>query len=124
MSFEQMMAELRAEYLASMPEKIKQIENHWTEKDLNLLQDDFHKLKGSGKTYGIPEISELGEAFEKLCKNSANTNADVFSKYLGTALRLLSEILHKRLSGQAHAVNLDAEFQKIAELVSNDIVGS
>ena len=44
MSLEDMLADLRKDYLASFPEKIKNIENHLQEKAYDLVQDDFHKL--------------------------------------------------------------------------------
>jgi HPt (histidine-containing phosphotransfer) domain-containing protein len=112
MNFDQMMAELRVEYVASLPDKIKALEQHFAALDLEKIRDDFHKLKGTGKTYGIPEISELGEVCEKLClKPTVKPDA-----FVGDALKLLREIHAARLSNQAMDVRSRAEFQKLTKL--------
>lgn len=66
MSIDSLMEELKKEYIDSFPEKISELDTLLKKKDFTGLQNSFHKLKGSGKTYGIPEISILGEYFEKL----------------------------------------------------------
>jgi HPt (histidine-containing phosphotransfer) domain-containing protein len=68
MSFEKMMAELQLDYLKNLPQKIAEIEAHFSTGDLELLRNDFHKIKGTGKTYGLPLISEIGLVMESLCK--------------------------------------------------------
>jgi HPt (histidine-containing phosphotransfer) domain-containing protein len=67
MSFEQMMQQLKADYIAGLPEKIREIESRLEARHVEALREDFHKLKGTGKTYGLPEISQLAEAVEKIC---------------------------------------------------------
>ncbi|MGZ3723603.1 MAG: Hpt domain-containing protein [Bdellovibrionales bacterium] len=67
MSFEEMMKSLQREYLSSIPEKIKVIEGQILTSDTSNLRESFHKLKGTGRTYGLPEVSELGAIVELIC---------------------------------------------------------
>ncbi|MCB0412398.1 MAG: Hpt domain-containing protein [Bdellovibrionales bacterium] len=66
MDFNEMMSQLRKEYLTSLPEKISELKADLDSKNVEKLKEDFHKLKGTGKTYGIPEVSQLAEAVEKI----------------------------------------------------------
>ncbi len=106
-SFNKMMQELRAEYLASFPQKFYDIEAHLQALDFARLRDDFHKLKGTGKTYGIPEISELCAVTEKICLSAASGNSAIDAHVLsntadsvGVALSVLRKIVASRLAGQ------------------------
>jgi HPt (histidine-containing phosphotransfer) domain-containing protein len=107
--FEKMMAELRREYINSLPQKIRDIETHLSLRDNTVLRDDFHKLKGTGKTYGIPEISELGEAVEKICLKKP----DLIPNVVPVAVELLRKIHTARLANQAYSVMSDATFAPI-----------
>lgn len=62
--------ELRNKYIKSFPEKISQIRKYIATKDLPPIQVEFHKLKGSGKTYGISDISDIAVLIEQHCKNN------------------------------------------------------
>jgi len=109
-SYEQMMAELRAEYVASLPEKIADIKSHAAAGDREMLRNDFHKLKGTGKTYGIPEISELGLVFEKHClKNPPNLD------FIPLAIELLAAIHAARLSNTPFVLDTNLEFKKLRD---------
>ena len=88
MTFDDMMAELQVEYVASIPEKIATIKAHYESGDIALVQDDFHKLKGTGKTYGLPEVTELAMEMEKICK----TEPDKVAEHLPKALDGLEQI--------------------------------
>ena len=72
-NLDDLLKELRAEYVASLPQKIISIGQHLSQQDWVTLRDDFHKLKGTGKTYGIPIITELGEVVEKICMTKTQT---------------------------------------------------
>ena len=113
-TLEQMMSELRAEYLASFPQKFTEIASHLEARDFLSLRNDFHKLKGTGKTYGIPEISELCAVVEKICLNAAATTApNAEATIVGVALSLLHRIVECRKSGQQ--LNL-AELQEFNQV--------
>ncbi len=113
MNFEKMMQELQAEYLAAMPQKFIDINEHIAKKDIAILREDFHKLKGTGKTYGMPEISELGEVIEKICLN----NKDQALQAASTGLRLLAAIHKVRLAKKPFALQENPEFLAIKKLV-------
>ncbi len=67
MSLQGLLEELRLEYLASIPEKIQNIEKLSSENSWELLETEFHKLKGTGKTYGLSDVTLLGAVAEELC---------------------------------------------------------
>ena len=108
-----MMAELRTEYIASIPKKIADIKLHLKENATEKLRDDFHKLKGTGKTYGIPEISELGFAVEKICMEKP----ELIKVVIPISTIVLLSIYQSRLGNQAHNMNKDDNFQKISSLI-------
>jgi HPt (histidine-containing phosphotransfer) domain-containing protein len=61
--------QLKKEFLETFPEKIILIKQSISNKDLHTLEMEFHKFKGIGSTYGMPEITEMGLHIEKLLKN-------------------------------------------------------
>jgi|FLYM01.1.fsa_nt_gi HPt (histidine-containing phosphotransfer) domain-containing protein len=66
MTLDELLKNLQIEYLSELPSRIEVIKSHVESKDVRALVEDFHKLKGTGKTYGIPEISVIGEKMEML----------------------------------------------------------
>lgn len=102
MSLDELMKSLRAEYLTELPLKIKQIEDLFLEENSTELRDMFHKLKGTGKTYGIPELSTLAEFVEKTLLGKPK-EALIYGKVF---LKLLREIY------QARAKDLEFDIQK------------
>ncbi len=115
------MAELRTEYLASFPQKFSEIESHLKAREFVRLREDFHKLKGTGKTYGIPEISELCAVVEKICLNAAGATPDKqtdlahAAETVRVALTVLHRIVDSRKTGQQ--LNL-AEVQEFNQVKS------
>ena len=67
MNFEELLKSLQAEYLASLPKKIETILRQIQDAALSELRESFHKLKGTGTTYGLPEVTELAEVLEDIC---------------------------------------------------------
>lgn len=113
MNFEEMMKELRTEYVATLPQKMSDVQAHYTARSRDVLRDDFHKMKGTGKTYGIPEISELGEVVEKLCLND-NIPID---KFIPTAIKLLEQIHASRLKDAAYDLSKNTDFASVHALL-------
>jgi HPt (histidine-containing phosphotransfer) domain-containing protein len=109
--FEKMMIELRVDYVASFPNKIKEIQSHHQTQDLERLRDDFHKLKGTGKTYGIPEISDFGLVFEKLCLKKHPS-----AEFVPFACELLQLIYQHRVELRPYDVEQNTEFLKWKKL--------
>ena len=61
------LAELKSEYRQNFPKKVGQLRELTTQQNWLQLTQEFHKLKGTGRTYGFPEVSLLCEALEVYC---------------------------------------------------------
>jgi len=109
MSLDELLKTLQKEYLSELPERIATIQSHVESKNIESLKEDFHKLKGTGKTYGLPEISELGEKMEALF---IDCPARGFSKS-SEALKILARIHSTRVSGKEYVMAEDTDFSEI-----------
>lgn len=109
MSLNDLLKSLQKEYLSELPPRIEGIREHLENKDIPSLVEDFHKLKGTGKTYGIPEISDLGEQMEQLL---ITCPAIGFSR-VPHALEMLTEIHRLRVSGSVFEIGADMRFQQM-----------
>ena len=113
MSFESMMAELRKEYVESLNDKVSECQSYLDKSDFGALQNLFHKLKGSGATYGIPEASLLGELIELYMKklNLEHTPQAACDPKVQSHLRAGTEMLKRirdaRKTEKAYAVEKD-----------------
>ncbi len=67
MNFDELLKSLHKEYLTSLPSKIDSIAQQAIKGSAAELRESFHKLKGTGRTYGMPEVSELATLVEDLC---------------------------------------------------------
>ncbi|MGE0762231.1 MAG: Hpt domain-containing protein [Bdellovibrionales bacterium] len=114
MNFDTLMNQLRTEYVQELPEKIQHIANHMQQRHLQVVTEDFHKLKGTGTTYGIPEISQLAEVVERICidRPEAATIA------VPEALTILREIHSCRTTAQAFDISRDQRFSMLKRLVA------
>jgi HPt (histidine-containing phosphotransfer) domain-containing protein len=70
--------ELKEEYLQKMPQKIQLLKNLTARQDWKALEEEYHKLKGTGKTYGFPEISIICEKMEILAQQKQHHTAQMF----------------------------------------------
>lgn len=61
---EDVLQELRVEYLQCLPQRVILIQKLMAAQDWKRLETEFHKLKGTGKTYGISEVSTLSAELE------------------------------------------------------------
>lgn len=82
------LAELKAEYLVALPQKIERLKFHTDNEDWENLSEEYHKIKGTGKTYGYPEISIIAEKLEGLAKAKETQLPPLFQQ----ALSLLERI--------------------------------
>ena len=115
MSFEDLMKSLKAEYIASLPEKIITIRQQVATNSAAQLKDSFHKLKGTGSTYGLHEVTELAAVVEAIC-HVAPQHAQVAAS---EAALILQDIYVAHQQGQAFPVERDARFQMIQKLLPN-----
>lgn len=114
MNFDALMSQLRTEYVQELPAKIAQIASELKNRQFHVVREDFHKLKGTGKTYGIPEISQLAEVVEKICMNCPEQAAEAVPE----ALTLLSEIHRHRTAAQPFDILGDKRFSRLKRLAS------
>jgi chemotaxis protein histidine kinase CheA len=79
---EQVLAQLRREYLADSPTRLEELRKEVAafragEPDaINSLIVLFHRLAGSGGSYGFPEISELAQVMERWLKGTPPPGSD------------------------------------------------
>ena len=114
MSFEKMMEQLRTEYVEDLPKKIKDIETSLASSQIQEMREDFHKLKGTGRTYGVPEITDLAEVMERICLQFPQE----IVRTVPDALILLREIHDLRKTDQALDIKKDHRFAKLKKIVS------
>ena len=112
-SLKDLLAGLQREYVASIPKKCETIQALWESGNLQDLQTEYHKLKGTGRTYGLPEISQLGEAMEAICL----TERSFLESTVAASLRILERVRVSREAGATFAIEEDAEFQMIVGIV-------
>ena len=104
--------ELKKEYLATFQEKQELIKIAWAEHDRDKLENEFHKMKGTGRTYGLPEISVLGGMMELLCKeNHPKLGLCVFM-----TLEILPKIVDHHNHIQEYKISDDFFYKRIKEL--------
>lgn len=113
MSLQNLLAELQKEYLDSLPEKIKSISELINTQQLELVETEFHKLKGTGRTYGVPEISRVGELGERSCWITDSKRDDAISQ----ALKLLAKVHDSRSKGEEFQIEDDEACKALISLV-------
>jgi HPt (histidine-containing phosphotransfer) domain-containing protein len=111
--FDEMMKELQQEYLDELPKKISAIRKHFADLNIEVLSEDFHKMKGTGRTYGLPEVSVLGGLIERLCQDQPQSVAEVLPSVIG----LLEDIHQARARDKTTwPLETDARFTKILKI--------
>ncbi len=108
----QVLAELKAEYLVKLPDKILKLKTLTSEKNWPALEEEYHNLKGTGKTYGFPEISAVCEKLESLAQRSETQLPNLFTE----ALHLLERMHQSYLSGLPFDLQNDSTYKSITKL--------
>jgi HPt (histidine-containing phosphotransfer) domain-containing protein len=112
MSMDDLLKELQLEYIQGLPEKIQELKTFSDQKDFQNLLNAFHKLKGSGKTYGLEEVSALGQFFEGWLREKKE-KAIPFTK---KASEILERIHSSRSNDKPYSLDTDTEFQNLKSL--------
>lgn len=112
--FEDMLKSLQKDYLASLPQKIAVIRAQIADVGAGstttaALRESFHKLKGTGTTYGLPEVSELAEVVEDICSTSPVEAVNAATQAAG----ILEDIFAAHSRSLAFNLHLDPRFQAI-----------
>lgn len=110
--FNDIFAELKAEYLHSITEKLSTIEGLWQQHDRETLENEYHKIKGTGTTYGVPEATKVAEIMEHLCKSNHTQ--------LGTAILISTDLFRKikqyYLEGITWNLEHDENFSTLSQM--------
>lgn len=113
MSLHNLLAELQKEYLESLPAKITAINDLIKKGEMELVETEFHKLKGTGRTYGVPEISRVGELGERACWiPDSKRDAAIFQ-----ALQLLERVHQTRAKGKDYLIEDDDTCKSLSKLI-------
>lgn len=113
MSMEDLLKSLQRDYVAALPEKLDTIRGQIRDANPQSLRDSFHKLKGTGRTYGLPEISELAEVVERICFTlPAEATA---ASQIGAMI--LQDIFSSRNAGITYNLHSDPRFEQIRRLL-------
>jgi chemotaxis protein histidine kinase CheA len=113
MSLNDLMIKLQKDYLDSLPTKMKTIEAHWKNDLIEELEGEFHKMKGTGLTYGMPELSLLAREMENLC---AARQTDHIARAMPIALTLIEKTRLERIAGRAFDLSSDASYRRLLML--------
>jgi len=113
-SFEELLKSLRADYLAALPGKIDIILDQIDSTALPELRESFHKLKGTGSTYGLPEVSELAEVLEDICTDRPAAAPQAARR----ATELLREIHRAHTQDQSFDLAADPRFSEVRGLLA------
>jgi HPt (histidine-containing phosphotransfer) domain-containing protein len=100
------MESLKQDYLEALPLKIQKIKDLTERQELDLLREEYHKLKGTGKTYGFPDISVVCAKLEAHLENPKLAE----TKNLIQGAELLQKMYQKYLQNQV----LDLQQDKFA----------
>ena len=103
-----LLQELRDEYLKELPQTLETIKS--SSHDLKALACIFHKLKGSGKTYGITAITTIATPLENLCLKGDRTK---LQEHLEAAIELLHDICISHKNDQSLSLENDARYQSL-----------
>ncbi len=110
MNLEDVLAKLQKTYISNMPDKLQLMKKHIEAKDFVSLREEFHKIKGTGRTYGLPEVTDLGAVFEELLI------ATEFNPQLNWALDaydLFKDIYAARAKDKAFNISQDPRFKNL-----------
>lgn len=80
MSLEETLKQLQKEYIEDLPNKIETLKTFLAQDQFDEMINFFHQLKGSGKTYGIADISWLGEQMEHVLKKGSPKKQELVEK--------------------------------------------
>lgn len=113
MNLDALMLELRKDYIEDIPNKIQHIIDEQKAGQFTEVRMIFHKMKGSGSTYGIPEMTQLGGLLEKIA------NSEEMNRFVPLAISLLSRIHKSRVRSEAVNLDEDPEFEQLRQLVKS-----
>ncbi len=100
---------LQERYRINLKDKFKKIEECVQKQDLTTLADYFHKLKGSGQTYGFKPISDIAALVHEHYKSQSPD----FFQWAQVGLSLLQKIHPTLNTPPSISLNQYPEFQQL-----------
>lgn len=113
MSMEDLLKSLQRDYVAALPDKLNAIRTQIRDGNPTSLRESFHKLKGTGRTYGLPEISELAEVVERICIVAPKESVTAAQ----LAVQILEDIFSSRNAQISYDLVPDPRFAQIRRLL-------
>lgn len=92
---DQLLKELKESYLKALPQKIEILQGHIKDQNWDQVVEESHKLKGTGRTYGFPEVTRVASRIEDLAEDQSTRLEAQFEP----ALKLLEEMKKSYASG-------------------------
>lgn len=77
MSIAELMKQMQEKYIADLKTKPDELVKLVAQNEQEILRNFFHKLKGSGSTYGLPQVTDYGRKFEEKLKSGSYSTADL-----------------------------------------------
>ena len=111
----EIIAELSVEYVDAIPGVVDKIEVLSTQKNIPLIREEFHKLRGTGNTYGLDEITILGQTMERIC---LEFDEDQVVQFLPAANRVLNKIYSARKERERYAIENDGDYNHLNSFVA------
>lgn len=109
MNLETLLNNLRVEYVQNLPERIQAIKEQFAAGQVSLLEETFHRLRGTGKTYGVPEVSLIAEVGESICHNKEPRLPQV----VPVLIELLQECYQRQSKKESFDVARDPRFSSL-----------
>ncbi len=81
-------------FLADYPEKLIQIQDAIQRRDLKVIQENAHSLKGAAGNLGLTEIYEASLAMERLAREGKIENMEKIFTELHKSLKNFRDIAH------------------------------
>lgn len=104
--------DLKREYILTFPKKLEKIEKLTAVENWKELADEYHKLKGTGKTYGFPQISTLCEKMEQMANQLTTQQRPLFD----SGLSILKKLLIAYQENRSYSIHEDPLFSMLNEI--------
>lgn len=114
MSLDDLLKDLKVEYLQSLPDKITRMEVLFNHGDVPALREEFHKLKGTGSTYGFSEVSQVSQLAEEICVK----HPDQALRTLPAAFAMLKKTTQCRKEGRKYVVDEDPDYVVLKKVLN------
>ena len=76
-SLDDLLGNLKQKYIEDLPVKIKCLNQSLQDEDQEKLVEIFHKLKGTGKTYGISQVTDVCHLGEQAALRTDYNKSDI-----------------------------------------------